>query len=118
MDRSTVITLIKSTYTKDAYGVSKRSETKRQVMAQVNSVTATEFFEGGRNGLNPEYKFTMFLFDYEGERIVEYCGQRYAVYRTYEARNDNLELYCERQGGTNTPPSSGSAAPPAQNEGD
>lgn len=101
MDRSTVITLIKTEYQKDAYGVSKAVKTSREVMAQVNSVTASEFFDGGRNGLNPEYKFTIFLFDYEGERVIEYNGLRYAVYRTYEGRNDNLELYCERKGGTN-----------------
>lgn len=101
MDRSDVIKLIKTVQTQDDFGVWRPAETEREVFAQVNSVTRSEFFEGGRNGLNPEYVFTMFEADYEDERIVEYNGLRYAVYRTYIGRNDTLELYAERQGGTN-----------------
>jgi hypothetical protein len=67
----------------------------------VGSITQSEFYEGGRNGLNPEYRFTVFFADYEDETIIEYKGKRYAVYRTYLARNDRLELYVERKGGTN-----------------
>lgn len=73
----------------------------REVFCQVDSVTQTEFFEGGRNGLNPEYRFTMFAYDYQDERIVEYNGRLYAIYRTYQPRTDIIELYAERKGGTN-----------------
>lgn len=100
MDRSDVIHLITQTMTQDAYGVWHPSETSRSVFCQVNSVTRSEFFDGGRNGLNPEYEFTVFYGDYEGEPIVEYKGKRYSIYRTYLARNDTLELYAERKGGT------------------
>lgn len=99
MDRSTPIVLIAQEYSKDQYGVLKPTQTRRQVFASVNSVTATEFFEGGRNGLNPELRFTMFAPDYNGEDIVEYNGNMYAVYRTYLARTDILELYTERREG-------------------
>lgn len=101
MDRSDVITLVKQAYTTNEYGVQVPTETRRDVFAQVDSVTASEFFEGGRNGLNPELRFTVFAFDYEDERVVEYNGSRYAIYRTYLARDDDLELYAERKGGTN-----------------
>lgn len=101
MDRSEVITLIGETKTQDDKGVWRSSKTSREVFCQVNSVTRQEFFEGGRNGLNPEYVFTMFFGDYEDERELEYKGKRYAVYRTYYGRNDTLELYAERKGGTN-----------------
>ena len=101
MDRSDVITLIAETTTQDEYGVRRASETTRTVFCNVSSVTANEFFEGGRNGLNPQYRMTMFNGDYEGERTLEYNGKRYAIYRTYLAKNDQLELYVERQGGTN-----------------
>lgn len=67
----------------------------------MNSVTRNEFFEGGRNGLNPEYQITMFSYDYNGESIVKYNGERYGVYRTYNGRDDTIELYVERKGGTN-----------------
>ena len=110
MDRSCVITLVKETTTKDAYGVERTSRTSRSILAQVDSrnvfaqvdsVTRTEFFDGGRNGLNPEFMFTMFFGDYEDEPEVIYKGKRYAVYRVYHGRNDTIELYVERKGGTN-----------------
>jgi hypothetical protein len=72
------------------------------VYCQVDSVTQREYFEGGRNGLNPEFKFTMFFADYHDEPIVEYDGKQYSVYRTYRTRTDKIELYVERRGGTTT----------------
>ena len=101
MDRSEELTLIAQTNTQDTNGIWQTSETKRTVFCQCNSVTRSEFFEGGRNGLNPEYEFTIFFGDYDGEKVVEYKGQRYAVYRTYHARTDVLELYVQREGGVN-----------------
>lgn len=104
MDRSDVIMLISETNSQDANGVWRRTESKRQVFCQCDSVSRDEFFNGGRNGLNPEYLFTMFGPDYDGEKVVEYKGKRYGVYRTYMARTDTLELYVERKGGTNAAP--------------
>ena len=101
MDRSNVIKLISSTKSQDDYGVWRETLSERTVYCDVQSVTRSEFFDGGRNGLNPEYKITMFFGDYEGETLVEYEGNTYAVYRTYKQRNDTLELYVERKGGTN-----------------
>lgn len=101
MDRSNVIYLISETQTQDAQGVWRKTYNRRKVYCDVRSVTANEFFEGGRNGLNPEFQFTVFAPDYEGERIVEFNGQTYAVYRTYLERTDTLELYVQREGGTN-----------------
>lgn len=101
MDRSTPVNLIGAERTRDANGVWRSgTETVRAAFANVKSASAKEFFEGGRNGLNPQYVFTMFRYDYHGESVVEYDGQRYAVYRTYE-RGDLIELHAERKGGTN-----------------
>jgi len=101
VDRSDVITLIKETQTQDANGVWRKQTAEREVFCQVNSITRAEFFDAGRNGLNPEYSFSMFFGDYDGERTVRYKGKMYGVYRTYHARTDRLELYVERKGGTN-----------------
>ena len=43
----------------------------------------------------------MFFADYNEEPIVQYKGNQYSVYRTYLRRDDKLELYVERKGGTN-----------------
>ncbi len=101
MDRSDVIKLIKETKTQDANGVWRKSETVRAVFCQVDSITRDEFYDAGRNGMNPEFRITMFGPDYEGEQTIEFNGRRYGVYRTYQARTDSLELYVERKGGTN-----------------
>lgn len=101
MDRSDVVTLVGYTYTKDEYGVQRSTQTEREVFCSVESVTRAEFFEGGRNGLNPEYKLTMFFADYNGEDTVIYNGTAYGVYRTFRAKTDELELYVERKGGVN-----------------
>jgi hypothetical protein len=101
MDRSTPIMLLSTTKAQDAYGVWVESPTSRMVFCQVDSVTRAEFFDGGRNGLNPEYRMTMFFGDYNGEKLLSYNGQTYSVYRTYQGKNDTIELYVERKGGTN-----------------
>lgn len=101
MDRSDVLTLIGTTREQDEYGIWRETPTARNVFCQVNSITRSEFFDAGRNGLNPEFMFSMFAGDYEGERTCEYRGQKYSIYRTYLGRNDVMELYAERKGGTN-----------------
>lgn len=101
MDRSEVLTLIGTTRTQDEYGIWRETPTSRDVFCQVNSITRSEFFDAGRNGLNPEFMFSMFAGDYEGERTCEYRGQKYSIYRTYLGRNDVIELYAERKGGSN-----------------
>lgn len=98
----TVIKLITETYAKDDSGVPRKTEAAAEVFAQKRSVTRSEFFDGGRNGLNPEYEFDVFKGDYDGQRTVEYEGKRYGVYRTFEPEDsDYIELYVERKGGTN-----------------
>ncbi len=96
-----ILTLIKETPVKDNRAVWNVAETSREVMCKKHSVTRNEFFGGGRNGLNPEMMFTVFGGDYEGERKCEFEGKRYAIYRTYEADSDYIELYVQREGGTN-----------------
>ena len=99
MDRSDVLTLIGKTYRSDAFGIQKATETRRNVYCNVSSVTRTEWSEGGRLGLNPELRFTMFFYDYDNETIIEYNGERYSVYRTHRPRKDIIELYVTKDKG-------------------
>lgn len=102
MDKSRVIYLIADNREKDENGVYQKTESEpRKVFAQVESVTRSEFFEGGRNGLNPELRFIVFFADYHGEEIVQYNGDKYGVYRTFIDKGDYIELYTERKGGVN-----------------
>ena len=101
MDRSTPIKLLATQKSQNYYGVWEETQTSRDVFCQVESVTRAEFFEGGRNGLNPEFRMSMFSGDYNGERLLMYNGNTYSIYRTFIAKNDIIELYVERKGGTN-----------------
>ena len=105
MDRSAVAQLISESYTVDDYGVTQVAETAKTIYCQVNSVSMSEWFEGGRNGLNPELRIVMNSLDYSGEKIFKLNGTRYTVYRTYQTKNDNIELYVQREEGP------GNAAP-------
>lgn len=100
MDRSQVITLVGVTYETDSIGQKIKVETQRDVFCNISSVSATEYFEGGRNGLNPQYRATMFRYDYNNELVVILNNARYSVYRTYIGRNDTIELYLEKKAGT------------------
>lgn len=99
MDRSTPIYLISETKQQNGIKEWQAVETRRKVFANVKSVTSTEFFSAGQIGLSPEFRFTMFGPDYAGERIVEYNGVRYAVYRVYQATTDTMELYVQKEVG-------------------
>lgn len=101
MDRSDVIQLIKAEQRQDDYGVWRPTTTKRQVFVQVDSISMSEFYEAGRNGLNPSFRFRVFSGDYEAEDECEYKGLRYSIYRTYMRDDDTMELYVTRKGGTN-----------------
>ena len=91
-----VITLVTQTITTDKYGNEVAKETEKTVFCEVDSISQTEFYAAANTELNPEYKFTIFFGDYEGEEVVVFNGARYSVYRTYRS-GDNLELYAERK---------------------
>lgn len=99
MDKSRVLTLIGVTYTADSIGQLIPRETRRDVFCNLSSVSASEWFEAGRAGLNAEHRATMIVYDYGGETIAELDGVRYGIYRTYLGRNETIELYLERKAG-------------------
>jgi len=110
MDRSSTAILIKSTYTIGDIGQRVETKSYRTIFCQIRSVTGTEWFAGGQNGIKPSYQLTMFKYDYENELLVNIGGtivngvltggRNYSVYRTYEAKNDSIELYLEEKAGT------------------
>lgn len=101
MDRSDILTLVTIQRHIDTIGVWEPIEITRDIFCDVMSVSRDEFFEAGRNGLNPSFRFDVFGPDYHGETLCIYRGKRYAIYRTYQTRTDTLELYAQREGGAN-----------------
>lgn len=107
------IDLVELTTEKDSLNqVVEQTRTTKTVFADINSVSQTEFFNGGRLGLQPSLKATIYDFEYNGEPIVKYNGKLYSVYRTYAVNgSDRLELYLEERGGTKDEPSSSDSTP-------
>lgn len=99
MNRSDVAYLIEESYVQNEYGVMEKTIKSRQVYVDVTSVTSQEWYEGGRNGLNPQYRFTLFSYDYGNEKIIKYNNVQYTIYRTYFRKNDLIELYVELRKG-------------------
>lgn len=99
MDRSVAFYLIAERTEQDSLGQFIGTQVKRLVYGQISSVSSTEFFSGGQNGLTPEWRIDMFAPDYEDEEKAEVNGVVYTIYRHYWRRNDVLELYLERRRG-------------------
>ena len=92
------IVLIAENVTVNALRIEEVAETRREVLAEIESISQSEYFAAQDSDLNPEYRFRVFFADYSGEKIVEFEGERFAVYRTF--RNfDRVELYTERKVG-------------------
>lgn len=94
------ITLISQTKTQDSIGQLITSESTVDVIGEVKSVTQSEYMSGRQDGLSPAYVFHVSIFAYSGQTIVSYKGERFSVYRTYEADENEIELYCEREVGS------------------
>lgn len=93
--------LLSTTYEQNKYGVDVPTNTEKEIFCDRRSISRSEFFNAGRNGLNPQYVFTVFKGEYNGETVCKYNGLTYAIYRVYETDDDYIELYVERKGGTN-----------------
>ena len=103
-----VCKLIQKTMSYDELHFPTATETSREVMCKVDSVSRSEYFNAGKAGLTPEYVFTINRIEYNGESELEYESKRYGIYRTYKTDDDMMELYAEYKSGVTdvdrTPP--------------
>lgn len=91
--------LIGYTVTLNDYKQEVTTEKRSRIFAKKESVSRAEFYSGGKAGLQPEFRLTTAIIDYNGELEVEVDGERYGIYRTYNVSADHIELYCEKKGG-------------------
>lgn len=111
MSYSHELTLISTTITYDDLFQEIITEVKDTVLCRLLSVGGTEFYNAQVRGLKPEIKFIIHAFEYAGQKMVEFQGQKYRVIRTYEEdsmlsntkyknilKHEELELTCERVG--------------------
>jgi len=109
MIRATTISLI--TENRRAHGVHETIvETVREVLAELRSVTRTEYYNALNAGHQPELVFKLTLDeDYQGERILRYKDQVYRVIRTYLTSDGGIEITAERDDENGTGEESGDA---------
>lgn len=80
----------------DATGRQKIDETSREVLCQPLNIGTKEFYQASAVDRHPEAKVSLRdYWDYEGETLADYNGQRYKVLRTYRVGQE-LEITLER----------------------
>ena len=99
MVRADVCELI--TEAPEAHGIFDTvTETKRKVYCNVKSVGQSEVYQAQAAGLNPELKLILaHAFEYKGEKIAEFRGERYGIIRTYVNEADGIELTLQKETG-------------------
>ena len=101
MDRVSTVNLIGQSHARDAIGQDTVQETVSSRICTVLSVSRTEWAAAQQASLSPAAVLHVFFADYNGEKIAEFEGKRYEIYRTYNA-GDYTELYLgERVGELN-----------------
>ena len=106
MVRADVIGLV--TEINSAHGVHEAiTENVREVMAEIRSVTRSEYYNALNAGVQPELVFKLTLdADYQGEHFLRYGGQRFRIVRTYLTDDGGIEITAERsdENGTDEEP--------------
>ena len=91
-----LITLITIATTKDSIGQVVETETPREVLCEVKSISQTEFYQAAQTQLRPELKVIMDKDDYQKEVRLQYDDEDYKVIRRYKTDGNEIELTCER----------------------
>lgn len=93
-----IVNLVSISTSKNAFGEDIDAEVQTQVFASINDVGRAEFFRAAELALAPQFIARTAAINYSGQRILDFNGQRYAIYRTY-LDGDDVELYCEKKAG-------------------
>lgn len=75
---------------------------QRKVLADKASITQQEFFNANSDkaiGIKPKLCMRVRSFDYRGEKLCEYAGVIYSVYRTFDRQDGITELYLSPKAG-------------------
>lgn len=90
----TVCTLLAETITQDSNLNEVKTYTEHEVYVRyARSIYRDEFYQAAAAGLKPAAVLVLFFGDYQGEKLVRWQGDIYAITRTYQAPgSDDLEL--------------------------
>lgn len=99
MNNVSKISLISKTYATNEIGVPVATETKLSRYAEKSSISQSEFYEAGMQGLQPMARYTVRMTEYSGEDEIEDGSERLTVYRTYNRTDGRVELYVAKRKG-------------------
>lgn len=96
MVRADVIGLVAEV--RSAHGVHEAiTETVREVLVEIRSVTRSEYYTALNAGMQPELVFKLALdADYQNEHFLRYGGQKWRIVRTYLTNDGGIEITAER----------------------
>lgn len=84
---------------KDSRGRPIYEEIRREVFAQIETASQSEFYNAGQSSIQAEYVFKINPIEYDREKIAEYEGEKFNIYRKYQPEQDILELYAAQEVG-------------------
>ena len=97
MKRVGIVYLIAET--PEAKGVlDAATETRRKTYCEEKSLSMSETYQARASGFAPDIRLTLPQdFEYKGETVCEYKGERYAIIREYrDEKNTGAELTLQR----------------------
>ena len=59
----------------------------------------SEFYQAGLQGFKPDYRFSIWMTEYNDQELVEYKDKIYSVYRSYRRDDGRIELYVNEKKG-------------------
>lgn len=95
MRHKEVIELLSVTVTEDELGNQIEQETARQVFANEFSIRDRDFYSAGVQGLKPEKRFEIYVFEYQNEPKFIHNGIKYRIIRT-ETKGEKIRLTGEK----------------------
>lgn len=95
--QDTTIQLIKEKVVPDSVGNQIVVRTVKTVYATVLPITQNEFFQARTIGINPRAKFEIVWSEYDEEKLLQWKGTTYSIYRVYEREDEMIELYAQRK---------------------
>ena len=105
MKRVGIVYLI--TENPEAAGVlDERTETRRKTYCEEKSLSMSETYQARASGFAPTIRLVLPQdFEYRGETLCEYKGERYKIIRNYsDDKNPQTELTLERERGNAAKP--------------
>ena len=97
------------------------TETRRKTYCEEKSLSMSEVYQANATGFSPSIRLLLPQdFEYRGETICEYKGERYRIIRDYrdEKTGNSTELTLERIRGNAAPPAPDPEPEPEEEQAD